>query len=175
MSSTDGPLSADGPPRTNQCFAMSVGPAPPDSSDTDYSYASVAKPACLSAPFCQVSCAADFIRGLLACEPVEGGFFWSLGSAYIRVHGRKGGACVFDIGIETEGDVAYSRCSTPLPVRAWSGLSYVDKPGQTASVLLDGLDACTTLMHCSAVAGGPNPCDESQAGAPICPALGSLC
>ena len=154
---------------------MRVGPAPSNPSDVEFSYAAVAKPACLSAPFCQVSCAGALVRGLLACDPVEGGFFWTHGSAYLRVHGRTRGACVMDIGIDIEGDVAYYRCATPLPVHAWPGLSYLDERGRAATDLLDGLDQCSLITRCSVVPGGPDPCDLSQSGAPTCPDLPSPC
>jgi hypothetical protein len=101
------------------CLAGRVGTTPADSSDAVYD--NMNEQACFSKSFCQVSCADSFIDALLDCQPVGGGFFWGQGSAYLRVHGRANGGCVYDVGWEAEGGLQWSRCSSPFPVHAWPG------------------------------------------------------
>jgi hypothetical protein len=151
------------------CGALSAGPLP-DGGDVTYSWASSAKAGCLSAPFCQVACDANLLAGLLACDAVQGGYYWSLGSIYIRVAGRQGGTCAYEIGVETEGSVTYSRCTTPLPAKPWHGLFYLNAPGSSAAPdILNGLDSCQVVSTCNLISGAPNQCDQTTAGPPTCP------
>lgn len=163
------------------CHVEATGPMPPSTADVTYSYGASSAPVCFSNALCQVGCnaAQTFVEGLLACTPTQGGYFWALGSAYVRVHGIAGGACVFDIAVETEGDTKYSRCQAALPVTAWKGLSYVNDPAGTSAPpdLTDGLVNCQTISDCNATIGR---CFEADGGiidagppadAPACPAL----
>jgi hypothetical protein len=136
-----------------------------------YAWSGVVKSPCVSRPFCAVTCDDAFLRDLLACNAVQGGYFWAQGSAYIRVFGRQGGSCVFDIGLETEGAVTFERCTAPLPVSPWPGLYAVDSPASSAAPnLLDGLSGCQVISRCNIMPGAPDPCDPGPTGAPTCPA-----
>lgn len=141
---------------------------PADSSDI--TYANVQQGACYSEAFCQAPCASTFLHALLACEPVAGGYYWGLGSIYLRVHGRQEGACVIDIGNEGEGGVTYYRCTTPLPVRSWKGLQFADEPRMTPNII-DGL-ACVQIEDCSLFPEARMPCSSDV---PICPSQASSC
>jgi hypothetical protein len=153
------------------CGSLSTGPMPP-SGDMTYAWSSSA-PACLSGAFCQVDCDGALLQGILACEAVQGGFFWGQGSVYFRVVGRQSGACVFDIGTETEGSVSVQRCTTPLPVQPWAGLYEVNHPNSSSAPNIpNGLHDCTRTATCSVLPGAPNPCERSPAGPPLCPSTG---
>ncbi|MGA7122790.1 MAG: hypothetical protein WBY94_22005 [Polyangiaceae bacterium] len=152
------------------CGALAAGPLP-DGGDATYSWASSPKAGCLSAPFCQVACDANLLAGLLSCDAVQGGYYWAQGSVYMRVAGRQSGECVYEIGVETEGSVSYSRCTTPLPAKPWHGLFYLNTPSSSAAPdVLNGLDNCQVVSTCNLMSGAPNPCDPSAAGPPMCPA-----
>ncbi|MDP9000557.1 MAG: hypothetical protein M3O46_10645 [Myxococcota bacterium] len=164
---TDGaaPIPSDG----GVCGALSAGPLP-DGGDVTYSWAASAKSGCLSAPFCQVACDASLLAGLLSCTAVQGGYYWAQGSVYIRVSARQAGNCVYEIGVETEGAVTFSRCTTPLPAKPWHGLLYINAPASSAAPnVLNGLDNCNVVSTCNLVSGAPNQCDQTSAGPPTCP------
>lgn len=173
-SSQDGGLAQDasGDVIGGSCDHLMTGP-PQDGGDLTYSWAGAVVPNCLSNPFCQITCGGDLLSGLLACSPVQGGYFWAQGSAYIRVAGRKAGTCVYEIGIEVEGSVSYTRCTTPMPAQPWKGLYYVSSASSSAAPdLASGLDNCQVVTTCSIPDDGPNPCSMSTDDPPMCPVNG---
>lgn len=148
------------------CSVLPDGGAMADAGDVSYSWTGT-KAACFGEPFCQASCATPFLQGLLDCDAVEGGYFWNFGSVYIRVAGRQGGSCVYDIGSELEGSVTYQQCTAPLPVAAWPGLRNVNGNSQTS--IFEGLAVCVSKGTCSVQSGFGTPCDTSPAAVPTCP------
>jgi hypothetical protein len=113
----------------------------PEGGDVAYSWPALPKAKCDSLPGCH----ANLVEGLLACERVEGGYWWGLGSVYIRVLGTEGGACHYGVAYETEGGYTLFSCSAPLPVHAWSGLDTVEVDGNLqGGGFAKGLD-CTQL------------------------------
>jgi hypothetical protein len=171
-SQADGALGADGDSAAS-CGSLPMGTsAGSDAGDVSYSW-TAAKTACFGEPFCQASCSSTFLQNLVDCNAVEGGYFWNFGSVYIRVAGRRGGSCVYDIGSELEGAVTYKECTAPMPVAPWPGLRYVNSNGSPN--IFDGLDGCTLMQSCSVQAGFPMPCDEGPAAVPTCPSDPSGC
>src|SRR5262249_26371683 len=113
--------------------------------------------ACFAKTFCQCAPAHDFVAGLLACDKVEGGYWWGLGSAYVRVLGHSGGACIYEIQSEVEGGGVTSRCTAPLPVHPWAGLVLTESDTHVITGdITDGL-ACTAISSCGLAScdGGP--------------------
>jgi hypothetical protein len=162
----------------SDAVAASCGPLPvgtssaADAGDVSYSWTG-APTACFGEPFCKASCSPAFLQSLLDCDAVEGGYFWNFGSVYIRVAGRRGGSCVYDIGLELEGAVTYKECTSPIPVAPWPGLQYAN--GNTTPAIFDGLSNCTLMGSCSVQPGIGMPCDQGPAGVPLCPASPSHC
>jgi hypothetical protein len=163
------------------CGAATVGPTPADAGDTTYVYDPTSAAPCFSQPLCQISCPAaqTFIDGLLACAPAQGGYAWSFGSSYVRVHGIQSGSCVYDIGLEVEMGFKYLRCKAPLPVHAWPGLFFYDPSNGVCSPrdLAQGLEGCVLLANC-----GGGDCRDADGGVidgglpptvPLCPTSGN--
>jgi hypothetical protein len=164
---------AGGDAMGGSCGNLTTGPAT-NGGDVTYAWADASVPNCLSEPFCQVPCAGELLAGLLACDPVQGGYFWAQGSAYIRVAGKQAGTCVYEIGVELEGTISYSRCTAPIPVAPWKGLYYVSSLSSSAEPdLTDGLDNCQMVTMCSIPEDGPNPCDLTTVDPPECPTYGA--
>jgi hypothetical protein len=155
------------------CSALPEGGTLPASAvDVSYSWMGP-KAACFGEPFCQAGCAAAFLQGLLDCDMVEGGYFWNFGSVYIRVAGRRGNSCVYDIGSEIEGAVTYQECTASLPVAPWPGLRNVNGNSQTS--IFEGLNGCVSMGSCSVLSGYGTPCDEGAAAVPTCPSSPGHC
>jgi hypothetical protein len=145
-----------------------LAPVPP-SGTSDVTYSGQPESGCFGAPCLCSSPAHDFVEHVLACDPVAGGYFLQQGSMYLRVVGRKAGACVIDVGAELEGGVSYSRCEIRLPVAPWSGIARSD-PAELPSSFLEGItDRCQTVGTCCVQLGCPNPCDSTLPAAPVCP------
>jgi hypothetical protein len=154
------------------CGVLPNGGTMADAGDVSYSWTGE-KEACFGEPFCQAGCATAFLRGLLDCDAVEGGYFWNFGSVYIRVAGRRGGSCVYDIGSEIEGAVTYQECTAPIPVAPWPGLHNVNGNSQTSIFM--GLDGCVSKESCSVQSGIGTQCDEGPAAVPTCPSSPGHC
>jgi hypothetical protein len=125
-------------------------PLEPPGTD-DVTYDSWTSFECMSDACLCDSAARPFLEMLLRCEAVQGGYWWGMGSVYVRVAGRSGGACLLDIGSEVEGGMAVSRCTLPLPIVAWSGLDAPD------GALLTGIeDRCESVGSCCVLDGCPD-------------------
>jgi hypothetical protein len=148
------------------------GTAPQDAGDVTYSWTG-AQTACFGESFCQAPCATTFLQGLLDCDRVEGGYFWNFGSVYIRVAGRRGGSCVYDIGSEVEGSVTYKECTAPMPVAPWPGLRFRNDNG--GPNVFNGLEGCTPIAACSVQPGLGTPCNAGPEAVPTCPPYPSHC
>jgi hypothetical protein len=110
-----------------------------------------------AACFCEDE-AAEVVHDLLACDPMESGFFWSFGALRVRVRGREAGECVYDVGREVEGGVAYHRCRLPLPVTPWAGLATTPN-AKADDGFLEGIeDQCELIGSCCILDDCPNPC-----------------
>jgi hypothetical protein len=126
--------------------------------------------ACLCHAGCPRAGTQAFLQALLACDAVQGGYWWGLGSRYVRVVGRAGGSCVFDLGDEVEGYVSILRCAVPLPLAPWTGLS---NPGGES--FTQGIEAsCVARGGCSLQPGPPDQCSSSTLAPPLCPPAAQL-
>jgi hypothetical protein len=141
------------------------------SGTADVTYTNQPVTGCFGSPCLCSPAARPFVEHVLACDPIEGGFFLGQGSDYLRVVGRKSGACIVDIGEELEEGVTYSRCTLPLPIAPWPGLAASDPVG-LPNAFLQGIAAeCQTIGQCCIEPGCPNPCDMTLPAAPVCPTL----
>lgn len=155
-----GPTSVCDPPLTE------VTPTGTD----DVVYADQPKNPCFVAPCLCAASARDVVEQVLACAPVTTGFWAPLGSTYLRVAGREGGACVLEVGEEVEGGVRYSRCKLPLPIEPWEGIATSADPSVDGEGLLKGItDKCELVGSCCILPGCPDPCNSTLPDAPLCP------
>lgn len=144
---------------------------PPVGTD-DATYDEVVDHECAAGPPTEGLCFCDaametFVRRLLACEPLGGGAFWGQGSVYARAVGRADGACLLEIGVETEGGVQVHDCALPLPIVPWPGLrTDGDVPLGSPSFLAGIEPYCTLVDSCCVIGGCPDPCPDD---APTCP------
>jgi hypothetical protein len=129
---------------------------------------------CFDRPCLCADAARPFVEDVLACRAVEGGYYWGLGSEYVRITGRSGDDCIVRVGNDIEGSVTVYECALPLPVQPWPGIASTDDSGYVD--FLDGIeDLCTEEGTCSLLGGGPNPCwEDTDLAAPYCTAASDV-
>lgn len=108
-----------------------------------------------------------FLEGILACEPVHNGYFWSFGSVEVRVLGRaESGECIWEVSENTEAEVTQRTCRVPMPAAPWPGL-YADHSQQLP--FMEGFPGeCDEPTTCCVLDGCPNPCDEEEREKLVC-------
>jgi hypothetical protein len=121
--------------------------------------------------FCDLAAEAR-LRRLLRCEPFGVGYYWGLGSEYLRAVGIDSGSCVIEIASEVEGWVNVYRCTLALPLAPWPGLTDDRTGDQVSGNLIQGIEEdCVTVGGCSLLSGDPDlACYASESNPAVCPA-----
>ena len=149
----------------------SYEPVPPvqtqDTTYDEWEQGSCYEDAC----FCDLAAEAR-LRRLLGCEPFGVGYYWELGSEYLRAVGIDSGRCVIEIASEVEGWVDVYRCTLALPLAPWSGLADDRTGDQVSGNLIQGIEEdCVTVGGCSLLSGDPDlACYASESNPALCPA-----
>lgn len=112
--------------------------------------------------------APDLLGGLLRCENVQGGWFWSFGESSFRVHGRFDDTCRVEWLLDVEGGAKVVMCDIPLQLTPWAGLTQASGGEVFDDPLLGLAEHCTEVTWCSLLGGGDNPCRELDPEPPHC-------
>jgi hypothetical protein len=148
----------------------SHGPVDPAGTD-DVTFGEWTTYVCLQdACLCNES-AEPFVAGLLACDAVQGGYWWALGSTYARVVGREGSQCIIDVAADVEGGISLWRCTLPLPLAPWPGLMSVDPNDGNGPDFFDGIESSCEMIDSCNIVKDPPGC----AGFPGCPPGAEAC
>ncbi|TXD34904.1 hypothetical protein FRC98_17430 [Lujinxingia vulgaris] len=117
---------------------------------------------------CTCASGADpFLEGILKCEPVHNGYFWTFGSVEVRVLGRaESGECIWEVSENTEAEVTQRTCRVPMPSAPWPGL-YADHSMHLP--FMEGFPGeCDEPTTCCVLDGCPNPCGEEEMEKQVC-------